>query len=1171
MKLRRSGSYLVVLLFLSFSLFNTNVVALQGSTPGEGKFKRDSQSKKAARSKDKTVASQSSSDSATTTATVKDEDKDDPTLKGLTWRLVGPFRGGRVLAVSGVVGDPFTYYFGGVAGGIWKTTDGGLNWAPISDKHKISSVGAIAVSESDPNVIYAGSGEAAYRGNIVGGEGVYKSTDAGKSWKLAGLPDSEHIARIVIHPKNPDIVFVAAMGHAYGTNTERGVFRSTDGGKNWEQVLYKDEKTGCVDITFDPTNPSILFAALYQTQRMPWGAISGGPGSGLYRSADGGTSWKHLEDNGLPSGVLGKIGVTVSAANPNRVWAQIEAEKGGLYRSEDGGQKWQLINDNHNFRQRAWYYTYVFADPKNPDGLYSLNTSMWHSTDGGKTFRVVPAPHGDHHGLWIDPNNPKRMINSNDGGANISINGGETWSSQDTQPTAQFYHVITDDRFPYYIYGAQQDNSTVAIASRTDHSGIDRTDWYTVGGCESGYIAPYPKDADIVYSGCYGGHITRFNKRTGESSEVNAWPLNPIGAGAAELKYRYQWTAPIVISPFNRDVVYHGSQKLMKTTDGGRSWTEISPDLTRNDKSKQQSSGGPLTQDNTSVEYYDTIFTIVESPLQKDLIWVGTDDGLIHITQDGGKNWSNITPKGIPDWSRVSLIEASPFDAGTAYAAVERHELDDYAPYIFKTTDFGKSWTRIEGDLPGKAFVHAVREDPKRKGLLFAATELGVFFSPDAGAHWRSLQRNLPASSMRDIVVKNDDLVVATHGRSFWVLDDISPLRQLDSDIPNAEAFLFKPGVAYRFFGGPGRGNVGQNPPNGAIIYYQLKNALKKDEHKSDASDKDPGKTGESKTEESKAAALTSQTPTEPEGAKPSSKAEATQTGPAPATSLKSKADESNLKVEILDKTGKVVRTYPSKQNPTPEGAETPPEEGFGQQRPTALTAEAGLNRFNWDLRYEEVPKVPGYPLWGGGTVGPIALPGSYQVRLTVKGRSYTAPLEIRGDPRSSASAADLQKQFDLVSKIQAKVGETHAAVNQIRDVRRQIDDLTKRLAQTKDPREKTITDAGKRLQEKMKPVEEELIQVKNKSSQDLLSNGIKINNQLAALAGEVESSDGAPTSQSYEVFKMMSDKLDAQLATWRNLVTNDLAAFNQLVRQQDVPAIVVESKSAAGESIGKD
>src|SRR5205085_2386591 len=472
-----------------------------------------------------------------------------------------------------------------------------------------------------------------------------------------------------------------------------------------------------------------------------------------------------LEGNGLPPGVLGKIDVTVSAANPNRVWAQIEAKKGGLYRSDDGGQKWQLINDNDNFRQRAWYYTYVFADPKNPDGLYSLNTGMWHSTDGGRTFRVIPAPHGDHHGLWIDPNNPKRMINSNDGGANISTNGGETWSGQDTQPTAQFYHVITDDRWPYYIYGAQQDNSTVAIASRTDHQGIDRTDWYQAGGCESGYIAPYPKDPDLVFAGCYGGHITRFNKRTGEQAEVNAWPLNPIGAGAADLKYRFQWTAPIVISPFNRDVIYHGSQKVMKSTDHGATWTEISPDLTRNDKSKQQSAGGPITQDNTSVEYYDTVFTIVESPQQKDLIWAGSDDGLIHVTQDGGKNWSNVTPKGMPEWSRISLIEASPYDAGTAYAAVERHELDDYAPYIYKTSDFGKSWTRIESDLPGKAFVHAVREDPKRKGLLFAATELGIFFSLDNGAHWRSLQRNLPMSSMRDIVVKDDDLIVATHGR----------------------------------------------------------------------------------------------------------------------------------------------------------------------------------------------------------------------------------------------------------------------------------------------------------------------------------------------------------------------------------------------------------------------
>jgi photosystem II stability/assembly factor-like uncharacterized protein len=798
---------------------------------------------------------------------------------------------------------------------------------------------------------------------------------------------------------------------------------------------------------------------------------------------------------------------------------------------------------------------------------------MWHSTDGGKTFRVVPAPHGDHHGLWIDPNNPKRMINSNDGGANISINGGETWSAQDTQPTAQFYHVITDDRFPYYIYGAQQDNTTVAIASRTDHNGIDRTDWYPVGGCESGYIAPYPKDADIVYAGCYGGHITRLNKHTGEEAEVNAWPLNPIGAGAADLKYRFQWTAPIVISPFNRDVIYHGSQMVMKSTDHGMTWTEISPDLTRNDKSKQQSAGGPITQDNTSVEYYDVVFTIVESPLQKDLIWAGTDDGLIHITQDGGKNWSNVTPKGIPDWSRISLIEASPFDAGSAYAAVERHELDDSAPYIYKTTDFGKSWTRIEGDLPAKAFVHAVREDPKRKGLLFAATEQGVFFSPDNGAHWRSLQRNLPISSMRDIVVKDNDLVVATHGRSFWVLDDISPVRQLTPDTENAQAFLYTPAPAYRFFGGPGRGNVGNNPPNGAIIYYQLKTALKKDEPRSDGAKTEAGTPDSAKTDQAKAATPPQQSKTEPEGTAPSSKSEAAKPNTTAAAETTSRADESKIKLEILDSSGKVIRTYPPRPAPGAEGGEAPADEGgFGQQRPTPLPAEAGLNRFNWDLRYEEVARVPGYPLWGGGTNGPLALPGAYQVRLTVNGKSSTVSLEVRNDPRSTASAADLQKQFDLVSKIQAKVGDTHTVVNQIRDARRQIDDLTRRLNSTKDLHAKAVADAGKQLEAKMKPIEESLIQVKNKSSQDLLSNGMKLNNQLAALAGEVETSSGAPTNASYEVFKMLSGQLDAQMSAWRSLVDNDLKSFNQLVRQEDVPAIVIDIKpKATAEAGGND
>ena len=1114
------------------------------------------------------INSGKSEDAGKNPSTVADAEKDkeakDKDLKGLTWRLVGPFRGGRSLAVSGVVGEPNTYYFGGVAGGVWKTTDGGLNWNPLTDKEPISSIGALAVSESDPNVIYAGTGEACWRGNIVPGDGVYRSTDAGKTWKFVGLKDTRHIGRVIVHPRNPDLVFVAAMGHAHGSNTERGVFRSADGGKTWEKVLYHDDKTGAIDITFDPGNPSILFAALYEAHRAPWEMVSGGPGSGLYRSADSGLTWKKLEGNGLPPGPWGRVGVAVSGANSGRVWAQIEADKGGLYRSDDGGEKWQLITDNHNFRQRAWYYTHIFSDPKNADTLYSLNVQLWKSSDGGKTFKVLPSPHGDNHGLWIDPNNPQRMINGNDGGATISTNGGETWTSQDNQPTAQFYHVITDHQVPYRIYGAQQDNSTVSIPSRTDDNGIDRTDWYEVGGCESGYIAPDLKDAQTVYSGCYGGHISRFDVKTRHQQQVTAWPLNPIGAGAGELKYRWQWTAPIVISPHDPGVLYHAANKVLKSTNGGQSWTEISADLTRNDPAKQKSSGGPITQDNTSVEYYDTIFTLAESPMQKDVLWAGSDDGLIHVTRNGGKDWSNVTPKGLAEWSRISLIEASPFDAGAAYAAIDRHELDDFAPYIYKTSDFGSSWQRVEGDLPIGAFVRAVRSDTQRKGLLFAGTERGVYFSLDDGAHWRSLQRNLPMSSMRDLAVAGNDLVVATHGRSFWVLDDISPLRQMKPEVPNADDYLYQPGAAYRIFGGRGgRGNTGQNPPSGAILYYTLKTSLKPEDQAKPAGGKDSKGTVSQSLN-----APQEITPAQPEGEKKptAEKPQPVSENPVPANKDEDKKDsagdeakrESKLKLEILDSAGAVIRTYPPKQPPESE----PAQEGREIRR-EELSLDAGLNRFAWDMRYEGIERVPGAIFWGGTMTGPIAVPAKYQARLTVNGKSQTQEFELKADPRLSASAADLQKQFDLMKKIQDKVSLAHETVNQLREARKQINDLVKRLGDAKDAREAAVKDAGKKIDVKMTAIEEALIQPKSKSSQDPLNYGLRLNNQMSALGGEVENAGSAPTEQAYQVYDLLSQKIDAEAAKWREIVGGDLKNFNQMVREKDVPAVVLPQKKA--------
>jgi len=987
-------------------------------------------------------------------------------FNGMKWRSIGPGRGGRVLAVTGVVGDRDTYYFGGAGGGVWKTTDGGNSWDPIFDSQPIASIGAIAVAESDPNVIYVGTGETCPRGDISHGDGIYKSIDAGKTWKNVGLRESRHIGRMMIHPKNPDIVFVAAMGHMYGPNSERGIFRTTDGGKTWEKVLYKDDKTGGIDLSIAPGNPNIIYAALWEANRSAWGATSGGPGSGLYRSLDGGSTWKEMKGGALPRGVMGRIGVSVSGADPNRVYALIEAkeEEGGLFASSNGGDSWTKINDDRNYRQRAWYYTHVFADPKAIDTVYVLNTGVYRSTDGGRTFNGLRPPHGDNHGLWIDPQDPQRMINSNDGGANVTVNGGRTWTQQDGQPTAEFYHVTTDNEFPYNVYGAQQDNSTVAISSQGGS-------FISVGGCESGYIAVHPKDHNIVYAGCYGGHITRYDKRTGQAQEVNAWPENPMGAGADVLKYRWQWTAPIMFSPHDANVLYHAANVLFKTTNGGMSWTTISPDLTRNDKSKQVSSGGPITQDNTSVEYYDTIFALAESPVQKDLLWAGSDDGLLHITRDGGKNWTNVTPKDLPEWSLISQIDASPFDAGTAYVAVDRHELDDYKAYAYKTSDFGKTWTRIDKGIPEFAYVRAVRVDPKRKGLLYAGTELGVYVSFNDGADWQSLQLNLPVTPVHDLVVKDDDLVAATHGRAFWILDDLTPLQQINAQVGQADAHLYTPAPAIR-----GAGSAGIN--------YYLKAATK---------------------------------------------------------------DE--VMVEFLDAQGKTVRKFSSKEAAPTGGRGRRGGGGAGRVETTA-----GMHRFNWDMRYEPAHTVPGAISWGGSVAGPRAVPGTYQVKLTVGGKSQTAALVIKKDPRISTTQQDFQKQFDLALKIRESVTEAHDTVNSIRDLRSQMETLKKRLGE--DAKTKAIVDAATAIEKKMALVEEAILQAKSKAGQDPLNYPIMLNDKLMALAGTVESADAAPTQQCYEVYDSLKSRLAPLVAAWNEILGKDLPALNDKIRKENVPML---------------
>lgn len=1028
-------------------------------------------------------------------------------LSGLRWRLIGPIRGGRTIAVSGIAGNPNVFYFGSVAGGVWMTTDGGLQWKPLFDHQPVSSIGSMAVAPSNPNIVYVGTGEACIRGDISYGDGVYKSIDGGQTWTNVGLKDTRFIGRVIVDPHDANRVFVAALGHAYGPNTERGLFRTTDGGKSWEKVLHKDDKTGAIDVAFDPHNSNILFASLWEAYRTPYSLVSGGPGSGIYRSNDGGTTWTHLEGHGLPEGVLGRIGVSVSGADGNRVYAMIEAIDGGLYRSDDGGKSWRRVNSDHGLRLRPWYESHVVADPNSADTVYVLSAQAYRSDDGGVRFDEVTVPLGDIHGLWIDPADSNRMIMASDGGVGISQDGGKTWTGHDNQPTAQFYHVAADNRFPYYLYGSQQDNTTVAIASRGDLGYIDKANWYPVAGGESGFVIPYLPDPNIVYGSAFhshgGGSVSRFDKRTGEALDISPVPIPPIGRAAAGLTHRFQWTSPLASSPIDPDTLYFGGEVLFKTTDRGISWSIISPDLTRNDKSKQQSSGGPISQDNTSVEYYDTIFAIAPSPLEKDLIWVGSDDGLVHLTCDDGQHWTDVTPKQMPEWSMVSTIDASTHDAGSAYMAVDRHRLDDYRPYAYKTKDFGKTWTAISDALPQDSYVHVVRQDPLRPNLLYAGTETGVWVSFDDGEHWQSLQLNLPTAPVYDLIVKGNDLAVATHGRAFWILDDVSPLRQMDESRTNGGSHLFKPASAFRINPGefflPRQEFVGTNPPNDALIYYSL-------------------------------------------GAVP--------TGV--------------MTVEITDQNGKLVREFVNpKKMPV-----KPSEDVILPPPPTPpLPGAEGLNRFVWDLRYAPPDTVPGAVFLSGRPKGPLVTPGKYQVKLTVDGKSQAVPIEIKLDPRVDVSSSDLEKQLEFALEIRDLLSHASATILETRELRTQLEALQVRLAG--DPKAAELVMASAELQKKAASVEQTLIQINLKTLKDLIKFPIELSGQLAELESIVENADSLPTQQNYAAFEDLGSKVNQQLAIWKQLVEKDLADLNQEMAKSGIPGVSLYPRQEKSETAG--
>lgn len=1019
--------------------------------------------------------------------------------QALRWRYIGPYRGGRVTAVTGVAQKPLVFYMGATGGGVWKSEDAGLTWVNISDGFfKTGSVGAIAVAESDPNIIYVGMGEAPIRGNVSHGDGIYKSTDGGKTWVHVGLEDTSQISRIRIHPQNPDLIYVAALGHVYGPNEQRGVFRSRDGGKTWEKTLYRNNRTGAIDLILDPTNPRIIYAALWEAYRTPYSLVSGGPGSGLFKSTDGGDTWEELTTKpGMPGGIIGKIGVTVSPVKPERVWAIVEAEEGGVFRSDNGGQSWQRLNSDRRLRQRAWYYSRIYAHPRDPDTVFVLNTAFYKSIDGGANYSVIRTPHGDNHDLWINPVNPEIMVNGNDGGACVSLNGGLSWSSLYNQPTAQFYHVTCDNNFPYRVLGAQQDNTTVRIASRTGGAGIYSTDWEPVGGGESGHVVARPDNPEIVYAGSYGGYITRWDGRTKTARVINPWPDNPIGWAAGDLKYRFQWTAPILVSRFDPNVLYHAAQVLFRSTNEGQSWQIISPDLTTNDKTKQGPSGGPITKDNTSVEYYCTIFALAESYHDPNILWAGTDDGLVHITRDGGKTWQNITPKELAPWSLISMIEVSTFNPGTAYLAVDRHELDDFRPYIYKTDDFGKTWKKISGGLPPHSFVRVVREDPKRRGLLYAGTETGVFVSFDDGSTWQSLQLNLPIVPVHDLCVKDDDLVAATHGRSFWILDDLTPLHQLTPEITKAPYHLFKPRDAYRLArgGGFGSGEAGENPPWGTTIFYYLREKPQKPVY-----------------------------------------------------------------LDFLDANGNLICSF-SSQPPASEEKDEKEKRLF--RASPVVSAEKGLNRFVWDMRLLPARAVPGAVIWAGTLAGPVVPPGIYQVRMRVGEEALTQKWEWKIDPRIDSSVGELKEQFNLLVQIRDKLDEVNRAIIKLRSLRKQLEDFILKLqTKSEESRELTSELKGHismatRILNDLKEVEEVLIQPKSQAPQDPLNYPIRLDNRLAALASVVAGVDSRPTDQSYELFQELKAEAERELARLERILKEQVGAFNQKIRESGLGPII--------------
>jgi photosystem II stability/assembly factor-like uncharacterized protein len=1041
-------------------------------------------------------------------------------LKHLEYRLVGPFRGGRVGAVAGDPFDTQVFYFGSTGGGVWKTFDGGIYWQNVSDGFfKRASVGAIAVSTADPNVIYVGMGESCIRGNVSHGDGVYRSTDAGKTWTHLGLQDTRHIAKVRVHPRDPNLVYVAALGHAHGPNAERGVFRSKDGGQSWEHVLSRGQDAGASDLSMDPHNPRVLYASFWEARRGPNYLNSGGPGSGLFKTSDGGDTWTEISRNkNLPKGVLGKIGVCVSGAQRDRVYAIVEAEDGAVFRSDDAGETWDKLSDKQELRQRAWYYHHIIADPRDANTVWVMSTETWRSIDGGQTFSEFAVPHGDNHDLWIDPNDTQRMIQGNDGGALVTFNGGASWSSIYNQPTAELYHVTTDTRVPYRLHGAQQDNTTISVPSRSPLIAITNNEYWEIGGGESGYVAVRPDNPDIIFAGSYLGFLTRYNHATGQSRNIEVWPEEILGSGAKDAKYRFQWTFPTLLSPHDPNILYATGNVAFRSTDEGTTWQPISPDLTRNDPTKFEPSGGPITRDNTGAEYYGTIFAFAESPRQRGVLWAGSDDGLVHVSRDDGASWQNVTPPGLPEWSLISIIEASPHDPAVAYVAANRYKLDDFSPYLFKTSDYGSTWTRITSGLADDVFCRTIREDPTRRGLLYAGTETGVHVSFDDGASWHSLKGDLPVVPIHDLVVKEPegDLVLATHGRSFWVLDDLSAVRSIYDD---AATVLVKPRGAVRYMANTGFGHRairGKNyrMPGAVMVTY---------------SQKENPRTGDKVDYYLDAAR------NPPDG--------------AIISYFLSKKPAGDITLTFLEPDGHEIRTFSSKDLEAEAKSDEEKAEARKNKQPR-IPKEEGLNRWEWNLRYPDGTKLENddiaNEMMEDGIRGPKVPPGTYVVRLKVGDETYEQQFEVRKDPRVEASDADLRAQFELQLAVHQRLSETHAAVNSIRAVRKQAEDWIARSRGRASA--ESVQKAAQAVVDRIKPIEDELIQTQAHSRGDTLNFPVKLNGKLAALKSNIGSADAAPTAAARQVYDDLSRRVQTQLDQLSEVLATEVAFLNQSI-----------------------